>query len=145
MKGFELTMNLPTESPAAFITYTFSMLGKVAAADGQVSADELMRVEKYIDEELKLEPKLKALALQVFADAFDSPLELRDYAVKFNDIFQYHIQLADRVVEILLCVSAADGEISFEEEKLLRSAALLLGLSLPGYERLRQKVGLPKC
>ena len=29
-----------------------------------------------------------------------------------------------------------------EEEKLVRSAALLLGLNLPGYERLKQKVGV---
>ncbi len=135
-------MNLPTESPAAFITYTFSMLGKIAAADGKVSSEEIRRVEKYIQEELKLDAKLRTLALDVFADAFDSPLELRDYAEKFQQTYPNSVQLADRVIELLLCISTADGAISEEEDRLLRSAALLLGLSPPGYARLKEKAGL---
>lgn len=138
-------MNLPADSPAAFITYTFSMLGKIAAADGKVSYEEKLRVERYIDEDLKLDAKLKTLALHVFSDAFDSPLELRDYALKFNDTFQNRVQLADQVVELLLCLSAADGLITPEEDQLVRSAALLIGLTIPGYERLKEKVGLHVC
>ena len=135
-------MKLPSESPATFITLTFSLLGKIAASDGKVSADEIHRVERYVDKELQLEPKLKALAMQVFADAFDSPLEVRDYAEKFSSTFRDKVQMADQVVELLLCLSAADGAITTEEDQLVRSAALLLGLSTVGYNRLKEKVGL---
>jgi len=138
-------MKLPNESPAAFLTYTFSMLGKIAAADGRVSREEQQRVERYIDEELKLEPKLKRLALEVFADAFDSPLELRDFAQKFKETFPDHVHLADRVIELLICLSMADGQVSLEEEELLRSAALMLGLTLPGYTLLKEKLGFGAC
>ena len=138
-------MRLPSDSPAAFITCTFAMLGKIAAADGKVSAEEVRKVERYIDEDLKLDAKLRVLALQVFNEAFASPLELRDYADKFSSVFKNRVQLQDQVVEVLLCLSMADGRLTAEEDRLVRSAALLLGLTVPGYERIKQKVGVLAC
>ncbi|MFN8390046.1 MAG: TerB family tellurite resistance protein [Bdellovibrionota bacterium] len=133
-------MNLPPESRSAFITCAFSMLGKIASADGTVSPEEVERVSRYIDSELRLEPKLKAIALELFEDAASSPLELRDYADKFGTIFQDRVVLLDQLVQLLLEVSAADGILDPREDKLVRSAALLLGLSEPAYERMKQKV-----
>ncbi len=137
-------MKLPSESPSAFLTYTFSLLGKIAAADGKISKEEQRRVEQFIDEQLKLDSKLKALALQVFADAFDSPLEVRDYAEKFTQTFRDKVHLATDLVELLLCLSALDGALTPEEDRQVRSAALLLGLSIPTYDRLKREVGLAR-
>ena len=133
-------MKYPEESKAAFIVCTFSMLGKIAAADGRVSASEEKRIERYMDEELKLDGKTKKLAMKVFHEALDSPLELRDYAEKFKENFPDRLQLLERVVQILLEVSAADGEFPREENSEVRSAALLLGMSDPGFQRLKTKV-----
>jgi DnaJ like chaperone protein len=130
-------MNLPNQSPSAFIVCAFSMLGKIAAADGRVCAKEVERVERSIDEELKLDAPTKEIALEVFEEAFESPLELRDYAERFAQAFPDRVQLADKMMRILLAMSAADDELSPEEDKILRSAALLLGLSLPAYDRLK--------
>ena len=51
------------------------------------------------------------------------------------------VQLQDQVVEVLLCLSAADGKLTPEEDRLVRSAALLLGLTVPGYERIKTNSG----
>lgn len=132
-------MNLPPESRAAFIVCAFSMLGKIAAADGVVSVSEIRRVEEYIDRELKLEPKLKAMALKTFRDAADSPLEIRDYAERFQRAYPDRVHHLDRMVQILFEVSVADGRFTQEEDELIRSAAILLGLSDPAYQRLKKQ------
>ena len=133
------SMNLPPDSQASFIVCTFSMLGKLVEADGQVSKEEVDRVERYMDLHLKLDTKTKSLAMQVFRDAAASPLELRDYAEKFQSTFPDSVQRIDRMVEILVEVSAADGVLAPKEEKLIRSAALLLGVSEPAFERIKSR------
>jgi len=133
-------MKLPSDSPSSFIACVFSLLGKIAAADGRVTKDEVSKVERYIDNELKLEPKLRMLALEVFREAFDSPLEIRDYVEKFSNVFRDKVQLPEQIVELLLCVSMADGEINEAEAQMVRSAALLIGLSPPAFERIKEAV-----
>lgn len=134
-------MDIPADSQPTFILCTFSMLGEIAEADGKVTEDEVERVSRYIDSELKLDAKTKKLALSVFREAPESPLELRDYAEKFQKAFPERVQRIEQLVSILIGVSAADGFIDPEEDTLIRSAALLLGLSIPGYERLKEKHG----
>lgn len=132
-------MKIPPEARSAFIVCTFSMLGKIAAADGAISREELRKVERYIDSKLELDSKTRKLAIQLFEDAADSPMELRDYAEKFAESLPDRIVLRDQVVEVLLEVSAADGVLHPDEAKLLRSAALLLGLSEAAYDRMKEK------
>lgn len=133
-------LNIPEDSIAPFIVCTFSMLGKVAHADGRVSQQETAKIEDYIDKKLALDPKLKKLALEVFHQSAASPLEFRDYVEKFRkSAAGTRLQLCDQIVSILLEVSAADGILSLEEEKLIHTAALLLGLSEPGFERIKKE------
>lgn len=132
-------MKYPEESQAAFLVCTFSMLAKIVAADGAVSPREMSAITGYMDNELQYDKKAKALAMKVFDDALDSPLELRDYAQKFKDAFPDRVQLLDRIVQILLEVSFADGMLDPAEDSEVRTAALLLGMSDPGYQRLKKK------
>ena len=132
-------MEIPLESRATFIVCTFSMLGKLSGIDGEISEAEMRRVEKYIDEELKLDDKTRALALETFETASRSPLDLRDYAEKFASAFPDRVQRLNQLVEILVAVSVADGVLSPEEDRAIRSTALLLGISEPAFERIKSK------
>ena len=134
-------MNLPAESQGAFIVCAFSMLGKLAEADGEISKEEIGVVENYVDTRLNLDRRHRKLALRVFREASSSPLELRDYAEKFHRTYPDQVQLSDKMIEILVEVSAADGVLAPREDALIRSAALLLGLTGAGYERIRSKAG----
>ena len=132
-------MNLPSSSQGAFIVCTFSMLSKLAALDGDVSEEELVRVEEYIEDSLKLDRKTKKLALNVFQEARESPLEIRDYAEQFKKTYPDAVQLHDRLIEVLVELSVADGRLDEAENKVIRSAALLLGLTEAGYNRIKSK------
>jgi DnaJ like chaperone protein len=132
-------MNIPAEARAAFITCVFSMLGKLAEADTRVSSEETAKVEAYIDLHLRLDRKTKALALKVFRDAANSPLELSDYAEKFRQTYAESDRLCDSIIEILVELSVADGVVSSREDELMRSAARVFGMTALGYEGIKAK------
>lgn len=131
---------LPKDSEGTFIVCAFSMLGKLAQADGAISQEEIQRVDDYIGNSLKLDSKLRELALSVFKEAGSSPLEMRDYAERFQKTFSEKVHLASELVTILLEVGASDGILALEEERNIRTAALLIGMSDPGFERLKQEI-----
>jgi DnaJ like chaperone protein len=132
-------MNIPVESRSAFIVCVFSMLGKLAEADKHVSPEETAKVDSYIDSHLRLDREIRALALNVFRDAARSPLELRDYAEKFRKTYSESYRLCDSIIEILVELSVADGVLSIREDELIRSAALILGMTAPAYEGIKAK------
>ena len=138
-------MTIPADSPSAFYFCTFGMLGKLASADGKVSRDERRKVEDYMVNTLQLGRKQKKLAMDIFNEALESPLRLQDYAIQFHKSFPDRVQLHDRMIEILVEVSVADGVLSLEEDKMIRSAALLLELSEPHYERVKAKFVAPEA
>jgi len=132
-------MNIPAESRSAFLVCVFSMLGKLASADGEVSPEETAKVEEYMGSRLNLDRETRALALRVFRESVTSPLELRDYAEKFRDTHRERYRMFDAMIEILVELSVADGVLSSREDALIRSAALVLGLTGPAYEGIKAK------
>lgn len=128
---------LPADSQAAFIVCVFSMLAKLAQADGVVSDAETAKIKEYIDSKLRLNRKTKAMALRVFKEALDSPLNLRDYADRFIQSYPDRVQLHDNIIETLVEVSVADGVLSEKEDELIRAAALRLDLTEAAYQRIK--------
>src|SRR5690349_6224214 len=54
------------EKHLAFFTCVFSMLAKLAKADGAISTDEIKVVEQFMRAELSLDPRREKLAKDVF-------------------------------------------------------------------------------
>ncbi|MDC0358202.1 TerB family tellurite resistance protein [Oligoflexia bacterium] len=134
--------NIPTDKKASFILYTFSMLGCLAAVDGEVSDDEIKRVELYINEKLQFNREQKKLALDVFYDATSSPLDLRDLALKFRAAEKDKVALFTDVINLLLELSISDGFLSPREDEAIASAATLFGISAQGYLRLKKELNI---
>jgi DnaJ like chaperone protein len=129
-------MKLPAESQQAFIVCAFSMLAKLSETDGVVSAPEKAVLNAYIRDELGLNRKFERLALRVFDEAKDSPLQLRDYAIAFCDAYPDRIQLHESLLRTLLALSVSDGVFTEDERLALRSVALILGFSEAAFERM---------
>ncbi len=132
--------NLPSDAQSAFIVCTFSLLRKLAEVDGRVEKAETQRVKEYASDQLKLGPKESKLAMKVYKDAGSSPLSIQDYADRFAQVYRDRVQLHDRMVKILLEVAIADGAFSDAEGAAIRSVALRLGLSEPGFQRMKRGV-----
>ncbi len=104
------------ETQMTFFVAAFSMLAKIAKADGRVSEKEIEMIDQFINQELKLDQSSMGEAI---------------------NIFRHQPQIISLMMDILIRVSAADGSISPEEDHMLHTAATIFNYSDSAFTRLK--------
>jgi DnaJ like chaperone protein len=127
------------EAQMTFFVATFSMLAKVAQADGRISPEEIQAVEDFMANELNLTPESKRFAVEIFETAINSPMAFQDFAGQFYHQFHNQPRLLDLMIDVLLRLSVADGALSDSEEKLISSAARTFRFSEQKYNELKAR------
>jgi DnaJ like chaperone protein len=127
------------EAQMTFFVATFSMLAKVARADGRISPEEIHAVEDFMANELNLTPESKRFAVEIFETAINSPIPFEDFAGQFYHQFRNQPRLLDLMIDVLLRLSVADGTLSESEEKLISSAARIFHFSEQKYHELKSR------
>jgi DnaJ like chaperone protein len=127
------------ESQMTFFVATFSMLAKVASADGRISPEEIHALEDFMAHELNLTPESKRFAVEIFETALNSPMAFEDFAHQFYNQFHNQPRFLDLMMDMLLRLSVADGTMSESEEKLIRSAARIFNFSEKKYTELKSR------
>lgn len=127
------------EAQFTFFVAAFSMLAKLAKADGHVSKEEIDAVEKFMVYDLNLDPESRKLATKIFHTAVESREHFNDFAAQFYSQFRNQYQMLDLMVDILLRVSVADGTLSPNEERLILSAVKIFNFSEEKYQKLKLK------
>lgn len=127
------------EAQMTFFVATFSMLAKVAHADGRISPEEIQAVEDFMANELNLTPESKRFAVEIFETAINSPMAFQDFAGQFYHQFHNQPRLLDLMIDVLLRLSVADGALSDSEEKLISSAARIFRFSEQKYNELKAR------
>jgi DnaJ like chaperone protein len=97
----------------------FSILGKIAKADGAVTHDEIAVVERIIDH-LNMNDREAAFAKQIFHQAKDSPYTIEDFASQFYQISQGQPTVLLSFLDLLFQIAAADKTMHPAEESALR-------------------------
>ena len=129
------------ESQVTFFVGAFSMLAKLARADGQIAKAEIESIEKFMLYDLNLDPQSRRVAMNIFHAAIDSPQSFNDFAGQFHRQFRSQPQLLELMIDILIRVGTADGSLSQSEENLILSAVGIFGLSTDQYNRIKSKYG----
>ncbi|MEA1969202.1 MAG: co-chaperone DjlA [Thermodesulfobacteriota bacterium] len=127
------------EAQLTFFVAAFSMLAKIAKADGRVNEQEIASIEEFMVKDLNLDADGKKSAINIFKQALNSPESFDAFAVQFYTTFRTQPRIIELMMDILLRVSIADGSISSEEEVLLLTAARTFNLSDSDYARLKSK------
>lgn len=127
------------ESQLAFFVSTFSMLAKLAKADGQVSQKELDVVAHFAAHDIGLSGEHRRVAMNLFSAALESPASFEDFAVQFFQRFSGQSQLIEMMVDILLRVSVADGRLETSEEALILSAVRIFGMNQGRYHQIKSR------
>lgn len=104
---------------AAYFACVFSILGKIAKADGAVTPDELAVVEKII-QGLNVAEEEKKFARRIFNEAKASPYSLDDFALQFYGAHHDRPTILYSFVDIIFQVAAADGVLHPAEEASIR-------------------------
>lgn len=131
-------LNMET-SQMAFFVATFSMLAKLVRADGKISREEIDTIERFMHQDLRLDPQSRHHAMNLFRAALDSPGTFEDFANQFYGHFHHQPQLLDLLIDILVRVSLADGSLSDAEDRMIRSAVNLFHMSDTQYRQIRSR------
>lgn len=122
-----------------FFVGTFSMLAKLARSDGRITPEEVDAIERFMAEDLSLDPDSRRAARGIFNKAVDSIETFQDYAAQFYNQFRSEPHLLAMMIDIMLRVSFSDGGLSAPEESLIQSAVKLFNVSDETYAKLRAR------
>ncbi len=122
-----------------FFVAAFSMLAKLAQADGRVTKEEIDSVESFMQEDLRLNAESRNVAVNIFRTALNAPGTFDDFAQQFNQQFRHQPQMLELMIDILLRVALADGSLAPGEESLILSAVNTFGFSNIRYEQIKSQ------
>lgn len=131
--------NQTQQRQAIFFTAAYSMVGKLAKADGRVCDDEIAAIEKISKEALGMDRQTHQFAINVFTQAKNSPEPFAGYARQFGDIFWQDQQLCSFMMSFLFQVAMADGKLHPQEESMLLEAKTAFRLPESLYQSLRSR------
>ena len=133
------TLSAADTDQFTFFVATFSMLAKMAKADGPVTAAEVDSVERFMANDLNLDPDSRRIGMNIFHTALGAPESFGDFARQFKAHFHHRPELLDLMLDILLRVAVADGRILPVEDQLIREAAVVFGFSPEQLRRLKAR------
>ena len=111
----------------AFFTATFSVMGHLAKADGQVSRDEIRLAEQVMDR-LELAPNLREFARHLFSEGKRAEFPLQDILNQLSQETRSR-NLLRMFVEIQVYAAYADGRVHIAERRILEQLCRDLGFS----------------
>lgn len=112
----------------AFFKATFAVMGKLAKADGRVSAEEIQYARDVMDR-MGLSEERKQQAIELFNQGKESEYEIGDVMRPLSSLIRFRIPLKLMFVEIQLQAAMADGQASESELMIIREVCGLLQMS----------------
>lgn len=130
---------LPEEPEIAFFLCSFSLLGKLAMADGFMDHRERLFVESFISSHLNLPEYRRLQALKLFETANLQPTDAVQYAAHIVQVFPNAIQVYETLLDILMTVALVDEVLHPKEEELLIRVSSSFGFSEEYFQGLKAR------
>lgn len=127
------------QNQLTFFVAAFSMLAKLARADGQVTPEEVDSIEAFMEKDLRLNGESRNAAVNIFRTALDAPGTFDDFARQFYGEFHNQPQMLEVMIEVLLRVAVSDGSMTAKEEELIRVAVNTFRFNSVRYDQLKSK------
>ena len=112
----------------AFFTATFSVMGYLAKADGQVSKSEIQMAQS-IMEQMNLNPEQRKAAIELFNKGKEDDFELDGILLQFKQECQRRTNLLQMFLEILIATAFADNSFDKAEHEALQHIATSIGFN----------------
>ncbi len=109
-----------------FLRYLFSMLAKMAKADGHIDAQEVKTAEK-VFAQFEFASQRRQFCSDVFNLAKDDPMTIYWYAEQFSRLVT-DTEVCVFVYELLWDIACADGWLHPAEKSMLRNLCRFLGI-----------------
>lgn len=126
------------ERQAAFFLALFSILGKLAKADGRITREEGDAVVSFLDR-MHVQGDQRQFAIRVFNEAKDSRYSADDFARQFAQMTVSQPDLRSSLLDMLFQIALADGEFHSQEEAMIASIASILGIAGSEFTSIRNR------
>jgi len=126
------------EAQSIFFATLFSMLAKMAKADGRVAQKEADVINELARTHLKMDDEDRAAASTIFKNALNDDYSIYDYAKQYRRIAGNQ-QMCEMVYRLLFTVAYADHELHPAEDEILHQVLPLLGLDQSYYQILKEE------
>lgn len=130
---------IKTERQSIFFKTAFTLMGKIAKADGRVSEQEVAHVEQFM-QQLNMSANHRKQAISYFKTGSTSDYKIESLIQEFNAATATSPNLKQMLMVYLLRVAVADGELHQNETTLIRSIAQQLGYSEQAFAQLMAMV-----
>lgn len=122
-----------------FFVGAFSMLARLVQADGRVTTSEISSIKKIMGQDLHLDPSSRDTAMQIFNSALNSTESFDRFALQFYNEFFNQPQILELMLEILMKVAVADGNLGRNEEALIIKAVHIFNFGDSRYQVLKTR------
>lgn len=122
-----------------FFVSLFSMLGKMAKADGMVSDSEMNAIKQFMVKDLNLDPQLQSQGMLIFNNSLSSPESFEQYAQQFYMRFRNRPQFIELMLDALIRVAYADSKLHPAEQHLLESAVRIFRVTSYTFESIKNR------
>lgn len=106
------------QTQATYFISLFSILGKLAKADGVITKEEIKVVDDFLST-LRLPEQQKQFARNIFNEAKNSGYSIDDFAAQLYQINRAQPTILLSFMDLLFKVAAADGSLDEREEAIL--------------------------
>jgi DnaJ like chaperone protein len=120
---------------AAFFTASFSIMGHIAKADGEVSAAEISSAEA-IMARMQLDSRQRRAAIKLFNEGKKEGFPLHDVLMQFRQECHGRRNLVQMFIEIQIAVAMADGRLHAAEKKIIFYIGRELGFDHAAIEQI---------
>lgn len=126
------------QTQAAYFVSMFSILGKLATADGIITPDEIRVVDHFING-LPISLEEKQFARQIFNEAGTSDFSIDDFAIQMHSLLKNQPSMRLSFFDMLFQVAAADGRFSPGEEAALQRIKDIFQISDVQYANIKSR------
>ena len=126
------------ERQAAYFLALFSILGKIAKADGHITREEGEMVVSFLDR-MHVTGDQRQFAIRVFNEAKNSQYGAADFARQFAQMTMGQSDLRASMVDMLFQIALADKELHPAEEQMIDEVASILGITGAAFASIRNR------
>lgn len=122
-----------------FLATAFTLMGKIAKADGHISQDEIAHVEKFI-QNLGMSAEHRQQAIVLFKQGAAPDFEYEPNLKEFMAVCGHTHSLKQMLLVYLIVMALSDGRVDSAEERLLIDIARYLGYDRAAFKRMLDMV-----
>ena len=119
--------NEKVDSPSLDPRNVISLFAKLVSVDNEIKAEEIELVNKIFEEEMGFHDDQLEIAMNIFNESLESNASLEYICSYLKEHLDYETRLW--IIYTMYKIAYSDNQLAPEEDKIIRRAGLLIGIS----------------